>query len=65
LACSPGFDHSNGESEDAAPTVTGVYVRYKRIRKSARCSTVSPKALRQIVGTKPPATKRPKLELVA
>lgn len=59
------LDHSNGESEDAAPTVTGIYVRSKRDKEKREVLDAVAKALREIVGTKPPAAVRLKLELVA
>lgn len=47
------LDHTVDEGEDAAPTVTGVYVRSKRIVERRKLLDAVSDALREIIGSEP------------
>jgi integrase len=51
------LDHSNEDGEDAAPTVTGVYVRSKRIAEKRKLLDAVGAKLTEIIGKPPSALK--------
>jgi hypothetical protein len=51
------LDHNKDDGEDAAPTVTGIYVRSKRIEEKREVLDAVAAALREIIGINPAATK--------